>query len=297
MKKALLCLLLISAMLLTLASCGDSKNKPSDTTDASGAGEAATLSQEEAAALMSNINGENIEDFIDSDTEDATMAIADGLIKGEEHEIKVELKSDGTPKNPTAQENYKNIIDSGKYTMNFVIKTLAPSLDESGASVQEELVIPVCSAVDGKKFYFEAKPPISETGSMRVNFFGDGESCYLVIPSMKSYMLCDNTMLDEYIPDTDKLKIDSEYVSTTEVTYEGVTYLCENYRSSDSDIKYYFLNDELKRVEIVPDTGETTIMDITSISSKVDESLFVLPPGYIDISALMGTDFDLSDLG
>lgn len=308
MKKSIIAILLVLSMVVGLTACtlrksdaerGEDVTEPQTVDpDSFNAlfGEDFTFSDEEASVLAEK--GINVEDFtnmIENDSEEVTLSIGNAPIEGTEKEIKVELDENGNPVSQKSEKNWKEIFNSGTYTMDLTLQS------------EDGTVIPMTyTSKDNSKFLITTKIPVSETQSIKASFLSDGTNFYMMIPAMKMYLNCGEAMVEDMIPSTDALKEDCTYVSTTEVTYNGVTYLCEHYTSAENtEMKYYYLNGDIKRLEITETTGtsssgevttSTTIIEINSMSATVKDSDFKLPSGYIDMTALMGDDFDVSSL-
>ena len=309
MKKSIVAMLLVLAMVIGLSACtlrkSDSERKDGEGStevqtvdpDAFNAmfGEDFTFSDEEASILAEK--GINVEDFtnmIEENEEEVTLSITDGPISGKEKEIKVDLDENGNPISQKSEKNWKEIFNSGTFAMDITLQS------------EDGTVVPMTYTAKGNKFLVTTKLPVSETQSVKAKFLSDGKNFYMLIPAMKMYLNCGEGTMEEMLPNTDMLLEDSTYLSTTEVTFNGVTYLCEHYQTAEgTQMKYYYLNGDIKRLEISEDAGTdssgnpivaTTIIEINSVSDKVNESDFKLPAGYIDMTALMGEDFDVSSL-
>ncbi len=298
MKKRLLSLLLATVVILGLSACKGKDGKETSVTDetASAQGssqveqttEPLTFSQEEAEQLK-EILGENaVDNFIEESTVPVKMAISDKLIDGEETEIEVELDSSGKPADSVMEKSFTDILKSGTYTSKFIIS----NLNSDGKPVSD--LIPITTIVDGKKVYVEATMR-ADSGSIRCAYLFTPDGSYIIIPSMKAYMTFENTGLgadfNEMFSSIDQLEgeyVDqTNYVSTSEVTFDGQTYLCETYETEGSILKYYSQVGNITRIEMINSDGNTTIVEVEEISPKADSSKLKLPGGYIDITTLM----------
>lgn len=298
MKKRLLSLLLATVVILGLSACkGKDGEETSVTDETSSAADSAlieqttepiTFSEEEAEQLKELLGEDAMDSFIEESTVPVTMAISDKLIDGEETEIEVELDSSGKPADSVMEKSFTDIIKSGTYTSKFVIS----NLDADGNPVSD--LIPLTTIVDGKKVYMEATMP-AESGSIRCAFLFTPDGSYIIIPSMKAYMVFEDTGLGEDFNEmfSSIEQIEGEYaentnyVSTSEVTFDGQTYICETYETEGNVSKYYSQDGNIKRIEMINADGNTTIVEVEEISPTADSSKFTLPSGYIDITTLM----------
>ena len=166
-------------------------------------------------------------------------------------------------------------------------------------SAEGEISVPMRAMRNGDEVYFEAAMPVEDKGSMKFNIYlSDDGNCYMILPSMRWYMTIPGATVQDLVP-SDFVNEDqsstAEYVESREVEINGKTYLCDVYKDGDIEIKYYYVETQLKRVETI--NGEDiTIMEINEVSEKVDKSKFVLPKGYVDVTTVMGGDFNLNSM-
>ena len=187
------------------------------------------------------------------------------------------IVNSGTP----SSVDYKKILNGNKFTASFNIKTTVGG---------ESMTLPIKIARNGDMYYLETNMPISEKGSTKCNFLLRDGTCYMILPTLRSYYSTptaeeENLGVDEIIGAVQQ----GTYVSSGDIVISGKTYTCDIYESEGQQIKYYYLGNTLKRIETT--MGEdTTIMEIISISTYVDSSLFKVPVGYMDMSKLMGEE-------
>lgn len=102
----------------------------------------------------------------------------------------------------------------------------------------------------------------------------DGKS-YITIPKRRIYTQANGK---EYGADLSLVSGDeSEYIGSEEVKRNGVTYICEHYKSSDGAAKdYYFRSGKLAMI-IDPKSGDSeTVLMINDIYAGVEDSSFSL---------------------
>ena len=273
MKKAILCILMCLALMLSFAACKN-KDGSSDTT-APDTTEGTTSSLED---IMSALSGLDSTDPSSADTTEATEPVT--MPKG--HEI----KDNGAKKDIKKTRFYTYFQKNSKrdsYTM-----TATCSSNMQGASVN----MPLTMVKSGKKAYMSMKAPLGNGVAMTMSFISDGQKFYMVFPEARMYLALDASEagdVNEAMGSLSAIDFEGmEYVKTSEVKADGKKYICEEYKSNDSTIKCYFYGDELVKMEILSSEGVLVCDDI-KFSSKVDESLFKVPAGYTDISAAYGT--------
>ncbi len=246
--------------------------------------------------------GIDLNKMTEEDTSEVTMQMADGLVT--ETTVKKEVETETSkvkgggggggggsvvivPKD-SPSESYKEIIQSGKYTMKATIKN-------------GDTTIPITVYVDnGGKYSIETKMKTSAVTSVTARFLSDGEKVYLLLPTLRLYVEAGTTEelmdgQDAAAAITDPTVIqgqDASYVSSGTTTINGKDYTVEEYKTGDGQtIKYYYDGENLKRIESIESNGENTVIEITSISGSVPANAFDLPKGYTD----MGKIGDLID--
>ena len=252
--------------------------------------EGAELTPEEESFLNTFNDPDALDNLVDESITVPELEISDDLIPEDNfEEIKVEVDSDGNPKHEDIEKRYTDIVESGKFTIDFVIK---------GNNNGQDMVVPLRVVRDDDKMYFETAMPVNGEGAMKMAFLMRDKTCYLIIPGMRAYM----TMPADEIAnifDTNMVQSDgsANYVSTSEVEYNGKKYICDEYESKGTVIKYYYADNEIKRIESTDPEGGVSIMEINEISDKVDSSKFKVPSGYIDMTKFLGQEFASSFSG
>ena len=192
--------------------------------------------------------------------------------------VEVTTGTDGKPVDSGLKGSLGKILKSDKYTMSFDMQ-----MDQNGVMQ----TVPITAHVSGKKTALETSMAIGAE-PLKVTMLSTGTDFYLVIPSMKGYAKLPadefNNMFPNVINTNDK---NVKYMGTTKVNFEGKSYICETYNTVDSTTKYYFIDGKLKRIEITGNDGTTSILENVVYSSTVDESVFALPKGYMDLTALL----------
>lgn len=208
--------------------------------------------------------------------------IQEGTTLPQGDKVNVETDSSGKPVNQLLK-GFHAILEGGKYTMSF---------NASGAAFgQGSGTVPVVYAASGQKAYFKVSNIELEGSKMSLSMIYNGSKYYFVIPSMRSYLTVSKEEFGEFVPEIIGSASDNEvYQGTYKVKVNGTEYICEHYKSGEILKKYYFLNKELKRIEIVDD-GETIAFNITGLSNTAKDSLFRVPIGYADITKTLGSFF------
>lgn len=247
------------------------------------------LTPEEQSLLDSFNDPDVFENLVDESLTQPELEISDEPIPEENfEEIEVEIDRDGNPVHDDIEDRITDIVKGEKYTIDTVIK----GTDANG----EEMIIPLKTIRDGKKMYVETAMPIQGEGSMRLAFLIRDDTCYAIIPGMRAYVqmpaegigdMLGNTNFGE-ITDSD---VESKYISTSEVVYNGKKYICDVYESEGSTMKYYYSGNEIKRIEATGPDGAVSIWEINEISDKADSSKLKVPSGYIDMTKLMNQNF------
>lgn len=248
--------------------------------------EGVELTPEEQSFLNSYNDPDAFENLVDESLTEPELEIPDAIPEEEFKEIEVEVDKNGNPKHDDIEKRYTDIIESGKFTMDMVLKT-----NSNG----EEMTIPMKVIRDGEKMYFETAMPVNGEGSMRMAFLLRDNSCYFIVPGMRAYMKMPADDLGELfntnITEGFESDVNADYISSSEVDYNGKKYICDVYESEGSTIKYYYNDKEIKRMEATDPNGGITIMEFNEVSDKADASKFRVPSGYFDMTKLMGQDF------
>lgn len=248
--------------------------------------EGVELTPEEQSFLNSYNDPDAFENLVDESLTEPELEIPDAIPEEEFKEIEVEVDKNGNPKHDDIEKRYTDIIESGKFTMDMVLKT-----NSNG----EEMTIPMKVIRDGEKMYLETAMPVNGEGSMRMAFLLRDNSCYFIVPGMRAYMKMPVDDLGELfntnITEGFESDVNADYISSSEVDYNGKKYICDVYESEGSTIKYYYNDKEIKRMEATDPNGGMTIMEFNEVSDKADASKFKVPSGYFDMTKLMGQDF------
>ncbi len=245
------------------------------------------LTPEEESFLNTFNDPEVFENLVDESLTQPELEISDEPIPEENfEEIKVDVDRDGNPIHKDIEQRITDILEDGKFTVDMVIKSNANG---------EEMTVPIKATRNGDKFYFETAMPINGEGSMRLAFLVRDETCYAIIPGMRAYMQMPAEGLGEmFNADLGEIagsEVESKYISSNEVEFNGEKYICDVYESEGSTVKYYYSNNEIKRMEATAPDGSISIWEINEISDKVDSSKFRVPSGYIDMTKFMGQNF------
>lgn len=246
------------------------------------------LTPEEQSLLDSFNDPEVFENLVDESLTQPELEISDKPIPEENfEEIEVEVDRDGNPMHDDIEKRITDIIEDGKYTIDTVIKTT----DTNG----EEMVIPLKTVRDGQKMYVETAMPVNGKGSMRLAFLVRDDMCYAIIPGMRAYMQTPVEGIGDMLGNTNfgeitDSEVESKYISTNEVDFNGQKYICDVYETEGTTMKYYYSGNEIKRIEATDPDGGTTIWEINEISDKADSSKFKVPSGYLDMTKFMTQD-------
>ena len=237
--------------------------------------------------------GIDLNKMTEEDTSEVTMQMADGLVT--ETTVKKEVETETSkvkgggggggsvvivPKD-SPSESYKEIIQSGRYTMKATIKN-------------GDVTVPITLYVDnGGKYSISTKLKTSALTSVTAQFLSDGENIYLILPTLRMYIKAGTT--DELLGEQDAVAAitdptviqgqDATWVQTGTTTINGKDYTVEEYKTGDGQtIKYYYDGDNLKRIESVESNGDATVIEITEVSGSVPANAFKVPAGYTDMT-------------
>lgn len=203
--------------------------------------------------------------------------------------VEVETDANGNPKNSKTDR----IMSAVKSSKQFQIDCVAVTTEVIGM----ETGVPFKLYYKGNNMAYDVS-----VGAMKCRMIVKDGKATMLFPSAKAYY----TMSGDQVGASDLSEMDLadaltneglEYVKTSDVTVKGTTYTCEEYKNSDEGItmKYYFIKNALKRIEIL-DSGasEPAILKVNSFSTAVDDKEFDVPKGYTQLSddkfeALLGT--------
>lgn len=232
----------------------------------------------------------NPEQIVDTETPDASLEIADGVIPDDNFtEIEVELDENGNPNRETL--SYQEIMESGTFTIEATVQA---------TSNGETVACPFTITKSGDAAYIEAAVPVENTGgSVKAGFLSNNEKSYLLIPSIRAYIVADDLTVNELFP-LDEIKQETteseSYSHSGTVELNGKTYTCDVYENEGTTTKYYY--DEagnIVRIENTNDT-DTVITEIKSISSEADESKLKVPSNYLDFTSFADGSNDINAL-
>ncbi len=245
--------------------------------------EGVELTPEEQSFLDTYNDPDAFDNLVDESLTQPELEISEVIPEENFEEIKVEVDSKGNPKHDDIEKRYTDIVASEKFTMDFVIQSKNNDI---------ETIIPIYAVRDGDKMYLEMAMPVNGEGSMKIALLIRNETCYTIIPGMRAYMTAPIDSIGE-IFDIGMIESDSEatYISSNEVEYNGKKYICDVYESEGSTVKYYYTDNEIKRMEATDPNGGVSIIEFNEISGKADASKLRVPSGYIDMTKFIGQDF------
>ncbi len=248
--------------------------------------EGVELTPEEQSFLEIYNDPNAIENLVDESLTEPELEISDVIPEENFEKIEVEVDSKGNPKHDDIEKRYTDIIEGGKFTIDMTLKT-----DNNG----EEMTIPMKVIRNGDKMYIETAMPVNGEGAMRMAFLLRDDSCYFIVPGMRAYMKMPVEDLGELfnanVTEGFEADANAEYISSSEVDYNGKKYICDVYESEGTIMKYYYTDKEIKRMESTDPNGIVTIMEFNEVSDKADASKLRVPSGYLDMTRLIGQDF------
>lgn len=232
-----------------------------------------------------------------ADTKVETLDIAEDVVPDSAiKDVSVPVASDGRPTHNTSIKTYADILSGNTYTIKMKMRATMPT--EDGKT--EEVTMPITVMRSGNKYYYEMSYPVSKLYSMTMAALIGDNAYYMIIPKMRAYMSVPMEQASGFLEDASGESLfdaemfnnpDGTYVGSGVVTLNGKSYTVDTYENEGTTIRYFFENDQLKRIETI-DGENTTIMELTSITATVDNSKFTLPQGYIDLAKIAGEDFD-----
>lgn len=157
--------------------------------------------------------------------------------------------------------------------------------------------VPVYVTKDGNNVYVKSTIPVDEKGALTAEFIIVNKECYIVIPSMRAYFKMTAEQMGEVLPEE---AIDHEmastYVKSGQVEVDGVTYDVDIYDADGQTVKYYYKDGELKRQEADDGNDNVSIVEYNVVKKGADKSKFRIPTGYIDLTTAMSGNFDINSL-
>lgn len=175
-------------------------------------------------------------------------------------------------------EKYKNLFASGTYYIEF-------SSDDMDA--------PVAAAVKNGNIYMKTK---LEGMNCTMIYQKEKDNIYVVLNDYRVYCKMPSSMLEELdMADFGSSNNAVKDVVVYEATIGDRDCRCEAYElKNGGTTTYYFHKGTLVRMDQIDNDGTSSVMNITKISSTVDDSIFELPKGFIPFNL---SKLNLDDLG
>ncbi len=289
MKKAILCIFMCLVLMLSFAAC---KNKDGDADTTAASDGTSSSAEDTTSSLEDIINALNGIDSSDSSSSSSSASTTEATEPETMPEGK-EVKNNAAKSDIKKTRFYAYFQKNSKRDSFTMTATCSSNMQGSSANM------PMTVVKSGDKSYMSMKVPVNNGVSMTMSFISDGSKFYMVFPEGRMYLAVDASEagdVNEAMNSISAIDFEGmEYVKTSEVTANGTKYVCEEYKSNDSTIKCYFSGDDLVKMEILSSQGVLVCDDI-KFSSQVDESVFKVPSGYTDISALYGADGQFNGL-
>lgn len=174
-------------------------------------------------------------------------------------------------------EKYKKLFASGTYYIEF-----------SSDDMEE----PVTAAVKNENIYMKTK---LEGMNCTMIYQSQKDNLYVVLNDYRVYCKMPTTMLDEL--DMSQFGNSSSVVDVTvyDAKIGDRTCRCEAYKLDNGGISvYYFYKNSLVRMDQISEDGSISVMNISKVSSTVEDSLFELPKGFIPFN-LSKLNLDMFD--
>jgi hypothetical protein len=297
MIKKVLSVLIVFALIFSFSAC----KEDTDTTTAVD-GSITNVDQTDDTSnnvteIVTDENGESVTDengatVVVGTTEAESLISDEALPTGET--VEVTTSAEGNPTNSLLDSALGNIFEGDKYSIKFTAQ-----IDMDGA----RQTLPAAIYISDDKSLVELTMGDSGLGLGlglgEMGILDNGTDQYFLMSIMgllKGYVTIPAEQSGDYDDMFDFSSFsdttDMKYIETTQVTYNGVDYICEEYRSTDTTTKFYFNSGELKRIEQVSDDGTSAFMENIDISTSFSESVFDIPNGYKEI-----TEKDLENLG
>ena len=166
-------------------------------------------------------------------------------------------------------EKYKKLFSSEKFYVEF-------STDD------ESIPYPITAAVKNGNIYMKTQ---YEGMNCTMIYQKKKDSVYMILNDYHVYCKMPSDMMDDLDLSDFTDNVDVESVEVSDVTLGERECRCEEYKLKDgSTSTYYFYNGELVRMDQISSDGEASIMNVSKISSAVNDSLFELPKGYLPIN-------------
>lgn len=210
-------------------------------------------------------------------TEDAQIEEVTGEEPEEDTDSEEEVDTTNDTEN-VAEERfaqfYMDVMESDNYTM--VYKGY---WDEDG--VEQEVLFTMT--------YFDEKTAMQiedASGSIVATTIMEQEEMHLVNHEEETVITLPLTQMEDTMENLQELEeLDSdqlEFVGEGTDTFMGNSRSYEEYRAGDTNVFYYFDGDNLDGIEFISGDN-STIIDLESITSDIDETLFEIPEHYQQI--------------
>ncbi len=197
---------------------------------------------------------------------------------GKSSNTKSTTKSTAAVTTPAVDNTKDELLDEGSKTSNTTLmKTVVQPVIESGTftidgSIKAEgMDVATTFAFRNSKDY-----SISfNVSGFGIRVFSNKGKYYLALTTLGIYSEIPEDEFEDYKDMTQAFNSkDAKYVKTTKVKDGAITYTCEEYKSDDGIIKYYFNSkNEWKRMEII-DGDSVFIWKINSFKNTAKSSLF-----------------------
>ncbi len=180
-------------------------------------------------------------------------------------------------------EKYKKLFASGCYYIEFTTE-------------EEGMTDPITAAVKNGNIYMET---VLEGMNCNMIYQKEKDAVYVVMTDYHVYCKMPSEMMNDLemtsFGQTEAVKD----VTVYNATIDGKECVCESYETETGDVSiYYFYNNDLVRIDQIGSDGSVGIMNVTKVSSTVDDSLFELPKAYVPINLSnmdMGSDTKSED--
>lgn len=254
-------------------------------TGTSTAEESVSLTPEQQS-FVDNFNKENMEDYLDDNAKKATLTLG-----GKVHNL------DNAPtiadsSNASQRQNdsafYDRIEKADKLTLKMTMKNIQGNTSQT---------MPFTMIKSGNKVYLSTSMPVDNeggtSGSMTMNVIMKDGKCRVYIPNIKGYIEVPaediEAMKESFSIGTERQE-NQTYLYTVKSQLNGKPYEVDVYSVDGGTIYYYYESDGItpKRIEAVYDNGDVSILEYTEISYTADESKFVYPIGYFNMTDLVG---------
>ncbi len=293
--KSIIAITLMFAVLFGLCAC----RKLDNSVEVDGEGETYSDSNSlaDTSEDVSTTLSEEMQEFVNSITDpakedeyfeknDAVLGIADEAIDTKDMtEVTVKTDSDGNPVHGDQKTFFSKLADAEQYTIKMTLKSISTD--------GESTTVNITMMKNGSDAYIETKLPVSNGSALPMTILLKDKKCTIYMTSLKAYM---EVPQDTYTSIVDEMELATSqestatYVESGEVDVNGTTYDVDVYEDDGSTIKYYYLNDEIKRVEAIDSDGNISIIEYTQITMTADTSKFTAPTGYLNMTNIMDSD-------